>query len=81
MSKTKRDLILTLSAKIGGQRGKALRTALETPFMKDLKTWDAALSEEEFQVQLKILERNVSKASLIKKKGKPENPSSWGLQN
>ena len=77
MPKTKRELILTLSDKIGGERGQRMRTAFEGSFLKDLKAWDTVLSDEDFDTQLKKLERAV----FLKINGELQNPGSWGLPN
>ena len=79
MPKTKRDLIFTLADRIGGERGRRMKAAFETPLLKDLKAWDEIVNDEEFESQLKRLGQNVGKAVDLKELGWPDSPESWGF--
>ena len=79
MPKTKKDVILALADKIGGERAERIRAAFETPLLKDLKAWNEILSEEEFESQLKKTEIGLKKAALLNQRDWPGDPASWGL--
>jgi len=79
MPKTKKDMLLALADKIGGERAERIRASFETPLLKDLKAWDEILSDEEFESQLKKTELGLKKAVLLNRRGWPGDPAVWGL--
>ena len=81
MPKTKKDLIIALADKVGGERGQRMREAFGSTMLKDLKAWDEVLSDEEFATQLKTLEQMAGGAPLFKKGGEAGQPGTWGLPN
>jgi hypothetical protein len=79
MPKTKKDVLLALADKIGGERAERIRASFETPLLKGLKAWNEILSEEEFESQLKKTEIGLKKAALLNRPECPGDPASWGL--
>ena len=56
-----------------------MRAALESPLLKGVKTWSETLTDEEFELQLKKLERGMVKLADLKEWGWPGAPDgSWG---
>jgi hypothetical protein len=79
MPKTKKDVLLALADKIGGERAERIRAFFETPLLKDLKVWNEMLSDEEFESQLKKTEIGLKKAASLNKRDWPGDSASWGL--
>ena len=79
MPKTKKDVILALADKIGGERAERIRATFETSPLKDLKKWHEILSDEEFESQVKKAEIGLKKAALLNQRDWPGDPASWGL--
>jgi hypothetical protein len=77
MPKTKKDLLYAISGKIGGEQGRRMRTALEKPLIKDLKSLNAVMTDEDFTVQLEEMGSALASAGIIDF----GPPGTWGLQD
>ena len=62
MSKTQKDLLLAITEKLDPEYGELLRSHMEQvalPNMKKNKEWDKEMSDEEFDSQLKAMEKEI----------------------
>jgi hypothetical protein len=78
MPKTRRDLLLAIADKVGGERGKRMREALER--CECLALMDRPITDEEFARQLEKAERDLPRILAGEKPGR-ELPGTWGFPN
>ncbi|HVU32101.1 MAG TPA: hypothetical protein VHE61_01615 [Opitutaceae bacterium] len=79
MPKTRKDLLLAIADRIGGERGRRMREAVQHSGCLDLM--DRELSDEEFAAQLENAERDLPKLLGMLENMGPEQPGSWGFPN
>lgn len=79
MAKTKRDLLLAIAARIGGERGKRMHDAVKNSAFPELL--ERSMTEEEFTAQLRCAEQDLPAMLASFEELGPEFPGSWGFPN
>ncbi len=79
MPKTRRDLLLAIADKIGGERARRMREAVrQARYDPHL---ERPISDEEFASQLEKAERDLPTALASFENLGPEDPGTWGFPN
>ncbi len=79
MPKTRRDLLLAIAEKIGGERGKRMREALRNCHFAAMM--DRPMTDDEFEQQMKNAERELPSLMTKLENLGTEKPGSWGFPN
>lgn len=82
MAKTRRDLLIAIAKKVGGERGRRMREALEQCDFSGLL--DRPITDQEFAQQLKNAERElpgVLASNADDQTPGREEPGTWGFPN
>lgn len=78
MPKTKRDLLIAIADRIGGERAKRMREALRDLSFAHLL--DRPLSDEEFAAMLRQAEKDLP-SIMANLEPVPTPPGTWGFPN
>ena len=79
MSKTRRQLLIAIAERIGGERGKRMRELLRHSTRLDLL--ERLMTEEEFAEQLQRAERDLPGLLAELEDLGPADPGTWGFPN
>ncbi|PTX91062.1 hypothetical protein [Opitutus sp. ER46] len=78
MAKTRRDLLLAIAKKVGGERGRRMRQAIREAETSGMM--DRLISDAEYARQLENAERDLP-GVLAKLETVLESPGTWGFPN
>ncbi len=79
MPKTRRDLLLAIADKIGGERGKRMREALRNCNFAAMM--DRPMTDAEYEQQMQNAERELPSLMAKLEQVSSEKPGSWGFPN